>query len=59
MARRAFKTATKALDDTQKSLVAEYLAHTTTTTQKYDRMKEPENVISVAQILSHISGESQ
>ncbi|XP_072563445.1 uncharacterized protein [Paramormyrops kingsleyae] len=59
MARRAFKTATKALDDTQKSLVAEYLAHTTTTTQKYDRMREPENVISVAQILSHISGESQ
>ncbi|KAL0173821.1 hypothetical protein M9458_029789 [Cirrhinus mrigala] len=51
MARKVFETATKCLADTEKSLVADYLTHSTATAEKHYRMRQPQNVAMTRKLL--------
>ncbi|XP_053475697.1 uncharacterized protein LOC128604579 [Ictalurus furcatus] len=57
-ARRVFETATKSLTDTEKSLVADYLTHSTATAEKHYRMKQADNVVRASQLLDLLAGQS-
>ena len=57
--RRVFETATKCMSDVEKSLVADYLTHTTLMAEKHYRMKKPEDILKANQLLAKLSGESR
>ncbi|KAF4094050.1 hypothetical protein AMELA_G00009050 [Ameiurus melas] len=50
-ARRVFETATKSLTETEKSLEADYLTHSTATAEKHYQMKQVDNVVRGSQLL--------
>ncbi|XP_047009713.1 uncharacterized protein LOC108261300 [Ictalurus punctatus] len=56
--RRAFETATKSLTDIEKSLVADYLTHSTATAEKHYRMKQADNAVRASQLLDFLAGQS-
>ncbi|XP_053531308.1 uncharacterized protein LOC128629075 [Ictalurus punctatus] len=57
-AHRVLETATKSLTDTEKSLVADYLTHSTATAEKHYRMKQADNVVRASQLLDLLAGQS-
>ncbi|XP_048859831.1 uncharacterized protein LOC125727149 [Brienomyrus brachyistius] len=57
MARRIFETATKDLSDQQKSLVADYLTHSSATADKHYRMKKSQNVVLASMLLKRLAGD--
>ncbi|KAF4070730.1 hypothetical protein AMELA_G00276870 [Ameiurus melas] len=56
-ARRVFKTATKSLTETEKSLVVDYLTHSTAIAEKHYRMKQADNVMRASQLLDLPAGQ--
>ncbi|KAF4081033.1 hypothetical protein AMELA_G00156160 [Ameiurus melas] len=56
-ARRVFETATKSLTETEKSLVVDYLTHSTATAEKHYRMKQADNVVRASQLLDLSAGQ--
>lgn len=58
-ARRVFETATKTMTDAEKSLVADYLTHSTATAEKHYRMKQPETIVMANQLLARLAGDSR
>ncbi|KAF4081034.1 hypothetical protein AMELA_G00156170 [Ameiurus melas] len=56
-ARRVFETATKSLTETEKSLVADYLTHSTATAEKHYQMKQADNVVRASQLLDLLAGQ--
>ena len=58
VARRVFETATKTMTDVEKSLVADYLTHSTAMAEKH-RMKQPETIVRANQLLARLAGESR
>ncbi|KAI1898028.1 hypothetical protein AGOR_G00068080 [Albula goreensis] len=59
MARRAFEMATKKdMADADKSLVSNYLTHSTTTAKKHRRMLEAGNVVRVSLLLQRLAGDT-
>lgn len=58
VARRVFETATKPLSDVEKSLVADYLTHSTATAEKHYRMKQPQTIARANEVLAMLAGES-
>ncbi|XP_034048782.1 uncharacterized protein LOC117529976 [Thalassophryne amazonica] len=62
LARRVFETAAKKLTDVDKSLVADYLTHSTATAEKHYRMKQGASLMKGSQLISalgsDLSGES-
>lgn len=59
VARRVFETATKSMTDTEKSLVADYLTHSTATAEKHYRMKQPEAIVRANKLLARLAGDSR
>ncbi|XP_041715357.1 uncharacterized protein LOC121548023 [Coregonus clupeaformis] len=60
IARRIFETNTKAsFRDAEKSLVADYLAHTTATADRHYRMKTPGNACMVSKLISKVAMSSK
>lgn len=59
MARRVFETATKEYSDAQKSMVAEYLTHSTATAEKHYRIKTIGHTVAAAMVLKDIGGVSR
>ncbi|XP_072563170.1 uncharacterized protein [Paramormyrops kingsleyae] len=57
-ARRIFETATKDLTDQEKSLVADYLTHSTATADEHYRMKQSRNVVLASKLLKKLAGDS-
>ncbi|XP_041799710.1 uncharacterized protein LOC121611295 isoform X2 [Chelmon rostratus] len=57
-ARRVFETATKTMTDAEKSLVADYLTHSTATEENHYRMKQPETIVMANQLLARLAGDS-
>lgn len=58
-ARRVFETATKQLNDMEKSLVADYLTHSTATAEKHYRMKQGANLLKGYNIIRRLAAESR
>ncbi|KAG7455566.1 hypothetical protein JOB18_000383 [Solea senegalensis] len=58
MARRVFETATKDLTDSEKSLVADYLSHSTATAEKHYRIKQVDHLLRASQLLAKLAGDS-
>ncbi|KAL6455044.1 hypothetical protein MHYP_G00363420 [Metynnis hypsauchen] len=58
MVRKAFETATKLLNDSEKSLVADYLSHSTATAERHYRMRKVDNVVLGFQLLKKIADDS-
>ncbi|XP_072563147.1 uncharacterized protein [Paramormyrops kingsleyae] len=58
-ARRIFETATKDLTDQEKSLVADYLTHSTATADEHYRMKQSRNVVLASKLLKKLAGDSR
>ncbi|XP_072563166.1 uncharacterized protein [Paramormyrops kingsleyae] len=54
-ARRIFETATKDLTDQEKSLVADYLTHSTATADEHYRMKQSRNVVLASKLLKKLA----
>ncbi|XP_056244019.1 uncharacterized protein LOC130176766 [Seriola aureovittata] len=46
------------MTDTEKSLVADYLTHSTATAEKHYRMKQPETIVRASQLLAKLAGDS-
>ncbi|XP_072563142.1 uncharacterized protein [Paramormyrops kingsleyae] len=57
-ARRVFETATKTMTDSEKSMVADYLTHSTATADRHYRMKLSRNVVVASKLLSKLAGDS-
>ena len=57
--RRVFETAANSLDESQKSLVADYLAHSGSTAEKHYRMKHFDSIITTTNLLSEMGQTSR
>ncbi|XP_049425575.1 uncharacterized protein LOC125884641 [Epinephelus fuscoguttatus] len=57
VARRVFETAAKALTDVDKSLVADYLTHSTATAEKHYRMKRGASLLRGSEIIRLLGAE--
>ncbi|XP_035477917.2 uncharacterized protein LOC118298856 [Scophthalmus maximus] len=55
MAQRTFETAAQRLTEAQKSLVADYLTHSSATAEKHYRMKQCDIIVKTSQLLSNMS----
>ncbi|XP_034551720.1 uncharacterized protein LOC117821497 isoform X2 [Notolabrus celidotus] len=58
LARRIFETATKTLTEMEKSLVADYLTHSTATAEKHYRMKQTDAIVRASRLLATLAGDS-
>ncbi|KAG9261351.1 hypothetical protein AMEX_G24872 [Astyanax mexicanus] len=58
MARRAYETATKTRSDFQKTMVAEYLTHSSATAEKHYRMKDISSTVDACLVLKSLRGDS-
>ncbi|KAJ8367209.1 hypothetical protein AAFF_G00324220 [Aldrovandia affinis] len=58
LARRVFETATKSMSDAEKSLVADYLTHSTVTAEKHYRMKQSGSIVRASQLLAQLAGDT-
>ncbi|XP_034551746.1 uncharacterized protein LOC117821512 [Notolabrus celidotus] len=58
LARRIFEAATKTLTETEKSLMADYLTHSTATEEKRYRMKQTGAIVRASQLLATLAGDS-
>lgn len=54
MARIAFETASKSLNDAERALVAGYLTHSSQTADKHYRMKNREHIVKGCQLLTSL-----
>ncbi|KAJ8355195.1 hypothetical protein AAFF_G00086990 [Aldrovandia affinis] len=59
LARRVFETATKSMSDAEKSLVADYLTHSTVTAEKHYRMKQSGSIVRASQLLAQLAGDTR
>ncbi|XP_047186387.1 uncharacterized protein LOC118292855 [Scophthalmus maximus] len=58
MARRVFETAAKSLTDSEKSMVADYLTHSSATAEKHYRVKTSGHAVTAAEIMKDMGGVS-
>lgn len=47
------------MTDTEKSLVADYLTHSTATVEKHYRMKQMDSIVRASQLLAKLAGDSR
>lgn len=59
LARRVFETAAKDMSDVEKSLVADYLTHSTVTAERHYRMKQASSLMKAQALLRKLGGDAR